>query len=48
MASPQQGSSARRWFATASVIGAIAAAAGLVPVASAGAAEPTNMVLVWN
>ena len=48
MASSKQGSSARRWCATAICAICAVAAAGLMPVASAGAAAPTNMVLVWN
>jgi hypothetical protein len=40
-------SSARRWPAIVSAI-ALIVVAGLMPVASVMAAEPTDMVLVWN
>lgn len=47
MATPKEVRSARRWPATASAVITIAVA-GSIPVPPAGAAEPTNMVLVWN
>ena len=37
----------RRWFATVTAL-ALIAVAGLVPATSVAAAEPDNMVLVWN
>ena len=37
----------RRWLAGLSVV-ALVGAIGLIPAASVAAAEPTNMVLVWN
>jgi hypothetical protein len=40
-------SRAQRWLATFSAI-VLIAVAGLIPVASVMAAEPTDMVLVWN
>lgn len=47
MTTSKNGPSVRRWLATASAVVAIAVA-GSIPVPSAAAAEPTNMVLVWN
>ena len=37
----------RRWLADLSLV-ALVGAIGLIPAASVAAAEPTNMVLVWN
>jgi hypothetical protein len=45
--STQRSSRARRWLAGFSAL-VIVAMAALIPGASVAAAEPTNMVLVWN
>ena len=47
MARSRQRSSARRWLARFTAL-VLIVGAGLIPGASAAAAEPTNMVLVWN
>ena len=45
--SRERSSRARRWLAGFSAL-LIVAMAALIPSASVAAAEPTNMVLVWN
>ena len=47
MSRSTQRSTTRRWLAAVAAL-AVVAAAGLIPTASAAAAEPTNMVLDWN
>ena len=43
----QQPSRSRRWLAAFSAL-VLVVMAGLIPMASVSAADPTNMVLVWN
>ena len=43
----QQPSRGRRWLAAFSAL-ILVVMAGLIPMASVSAADPTNMVLVWN
>jgi len=45
--SNQQPSRSRRWLAAFSAL-ILVVMAGLIPMASVSAADPTNMVLVWN
>jgi hypothetical protein len=45
--SNQHPSKGRRWLAAFSAL-VLVVMAGLIPMASASAADPTNMVLVWN
>jgi hypothetical protein len=45
--SKQQPSRRRRWLAAFSAL-VLVVMAGLIPMASVSAADPTNMVLVWN